>query len=61
MNYFSFGFVHFNTVEQKDKFFNFVRNKKFIGPSEKCIKFKLSISKSKEVIGDMMSFTELIN
>ncbi len=36
MNYFSFGFVHFNTVEQKDKFFNFARNKEFIGPSEKC-------------------------
>ena len=61
MNYFSFGFIHFNTVEQKDKFFNFTRNKEFIGLSEKCIKFKLSIPKSKEVIGDIMSFTELIN
>ena len=51
MNYFSFRFVYFNMVEQKDKFFNFAKNKKFIGPSEKCIKFKLSIPKSKEVIG----------
>ncbi len=61
MNYFSFRFIHFNTVEQKDKFFNFARNKKFIGSSEKYIKFKPSIPKSKEVIGDMVSFTELIN
>ena len=37
MNYFSFRFVHFNMVEQKDKFFNFARNKKFIGPSESVL------------------------
>ncbi len=61
MNYFSFRFVHFNMIEQKDKFFNFTRNKKFIKSSEKYIKFKPSISKSKEIIGNMVSFTELIN
>ncbi len=61
MNYFNFGFVYFNTIEQKDKFFNFARNKKFIRSSKKYIKFKLLIFKSKEVIGNMVSFTELIN
>ena len=61
MNYFSFRFVYFNIVEQKDKFFNFARNKEFIGPSGKCIKFKPSISKLKEVISNMVNFTELIN
>ena len=61
MNYFSFGFVYFNIIEQKDKFFNFARNKKFIGLFEKYIKFKPSIPKSKEVIGDIVSFIELIN
>ncbi len=27
MNYFSYGFIHFSSIEQKNKFFNFVKNK----------------------------------
>jgi hypothetical protein len=51
----SYRLVHFNTVEQKDKFINFVRKKDFIGPHGKNIKFRLSIASVEVDIGNIVS------
>jgi hypothetical protein len=57
MNYFSYGFIHFKSVEQTNKFFNFVKKKEFIGPHRKYIKFKLSTANPTEInIGDIVSY-----
>lgn len=62
MNYFSYGFIHFNSTEQKDKFFNFVKKKELIGPHGKYIKFKLSTVNLTEInIGDIVSYLIYIN
>ncbi|CAB4429378.1 unnamed protein product [Rhizophagus irregularis] len=54
MNYFSYGFIHFKSVEQTNKFFNFVKKKELIGPHRKYIKFKLSTANPTEInIGDI--------
>ncbi len=52
----AYGFIHFNPVGQKNKFFNFIKNKKLIGPHGKYIKFKLSIILTEINIGDIVSY-----
>ena len=60
MNYFSYGFIHFSSIKQKNKFFNFVKNKELIGPHGKYIKFKLSTILAEINIGDIVSFYILV-
>ncbi len=49
-SFFSYGFLHFNSEESKNKFFDFVKGKKFSLGSEKNIVIKfLPIKRSKQV------------
>lgn len=57
MNYFSYRFIYFKSVKQKNKFFNFIKKKELIRPHRKYIKFILSTANLIEInIGNIVSY-----